>query len=339
LEQDSLPNPNMSLEEGKHLLISVFLLAALRRDVPLPYDRVELVTRLIGIAKDQQFSPGTRAAAIDHVRLLANKFLTIPELKSILAPKLEQLAVDASSIPLMFSILKALVLRNAPLLSSIFPSLVQKLSDPATGTLIAHGFSALLKPDQMLTKENHCVIAPLHKQKVFALLVPDLAQGVRQAEGDGKKNYLVALSGIMRWLPFSILEAEVGSLSPLLLQTLDIVGEDDILCGTIDQLTQVLEKKGQVLEEHVGSVITRLLNLSSSYSHAARVRAKALQALTLVAASLRQEVVIPYRKQVVKKLTGALDDKKRSVRAEAVRCRTKWIELDEVGSGEQDDDD
>jgi DNA repair/transcription protein MET18/MMS19 len=67
------------------------------------------------------------------------------------------------------------------------------------------------------------------------------------------------------------------------------------------------------------------------------VRAKALRCLTLAVVQLRRELVIPFRKQVIKRLTAPLDDKKRAVRLEAVRCRTKWIELDEAGDDDDDD--
>jgi DNA repair/transcription protein MET18/MMS19 len=130
----------------------------------------------------------------------------------------------------------------------------------------------------------------------------------------------------------------VTLLSSGLLQTLDIAGEDDIKVGTMDMLILILQERSQVLEEHIGSVITRLLSITSSYQNPPRVREKALHCLTLLPVKLRTEVVLPYRKQVVKKLTAALDDRRRAVRTEAVRCRTKWIDMDDVVSTDQDDD-
>jgi DNA repair/transcription protein MET18/MMS19 len=334
----SMPNTQMSKDEGGYLLMSVYLMAALRREVSLPYDKSLFITRLIEITKLDHLTTGTRAAATQHISLLVNKFLTISELKSFLGPKIEALIQDASSTPIVFVILKSLVFRNAPLLNSIFPALVQCLSDEKRGPSIAYGFSALLQPDEILSKENHCVLSPLYKQKTFAMLVPDIVQSIRTAQFNQKRNYLIALSGILRWLPFAVIEPEVSSLGPLLLQTLDIEGEDDIKMGAIDMLTLILNEKGLVLEEHAGSIITRLLNMASQPKNPPRVRAKALQCLSLLPTKLRTELVIPYRKEVIKRLTSALDDRRRAVRAEAVRSRTKWIELDEVGSGDQDDD-
>jgi DNA repair/transcription protein MET18/MMS19 len=239
--------------------------------------------------------------------------------------------LNRQSIHAVFSIFKALIFRNAQLLNEVFPSLIEALEDDKNGIWVAQGFSRLLQPDEILTKENHCVISPLHKQKTFAVLVPGITKGFRGAKPELKKNYLIALSGILRWLSYTALEPQVSSLSPLLLQTLDIEGEEDIKAGTIDTLNSILIENAKVLEEHAGSIITRLLNISSVNSVSPKIRAKALHSLAFIPAQLRMEVILPYRKQVVKKLTAALDDKRRIVRAEAVRCRSKWIELDEAG--------
>ena len=56
------------------------------------------------------------------------------------------------------------------------------------------------------------------------MLVPDIAKGFKDVETQLKGNYLVALAGIIRWLPFSVLEPQLPTLTPLLLQTLDIKG-------------------------------------------------------------------------------------------------------------------
>ena len=81
--------------------------------------------------------------------------------------------------------------------------------------------------------------------------------------------------------------------------------------------------------EHAASLITRLLGNTSGPGKTAKVRAKSLQSLTLIPKQLKREKVVPYRRQVVKKLMACLDDPKRDVRAEAVRCRTAWLALDE----------
>ena len=211
------------------------------------------------------------------------------------------------------------------------------LSHPKYGSTVAHGFTTLLQPDDLLTKQNHCQISGLHKQKSFALLVPNIIQSFREASAETKPNYLIALSGVLRWMPFDIVVEEVGQLVTLLLQSLDLKGIDVVKEATISTLASTLTEKPTILEEHSGSLISRLLanaTVSQDSPPPAKVRVAALRCLTLVPEKFRQETVLPYRRQVVKKLTAALDDKKREVRSAAVKCRAKWLEIDEAGDEE-----
>jgi DNA repair/transcription protein MET18/MMS19 len=130
---------------------------------------------------------------------------------------------------------------------------------------------------------------------------------------------------------------EVGQLVTLLLQSLDLKGIDIVKEATISTLASTLLEKPATLEEHSGSLISRLLANAIAGKESvppAKVRVAALQCLMLVPEKFKQETVLPYRRQVVKKLIAALDDKKREVRSAAVKCRAKWLELDEAGDDE-----
>jgi DNA repair/transcription protein MET18/MMS19 len=122
------------------------------------------------------------------------------------------------------------------------------------------------------------------------------------------------------------------------LQSLDATGADadalkDAALGT---LSAALEQTPAVLEEHAGSLVARFLangvvDPRAKEKPRARVRALALGCLMRVAEGFGTGVVLRYRREVVKRLGGALDDGKREVRAAAVRCRAKWAGVDEVG--------
>jgi DNA repair/transcription protein MET18/MMS19 len=333
---------NVPLTESRRLILSTYILAALRKDVTLPTNRDLTLSSLVTFASQGKLTTGIRIACLQQLSLVLNKFTPASEIKHTLEPLLQgphgllsSIASNPTSIQILFAVLKGLVLRNAPGLNEIFSSLTTALMDAQNGTAVAHGFATLLQLDDILTKENHCTISPLHKQKMFATLVPDITNGFRLADASTKKNYLIALAGIIRWLPYAVLEPQLAALTTLLLQTLDVAGEEDVKAGTIDTLTTILAENPKIVEEHASSLISRLLTCSSSKSNSAIVRVKALQCLALTVSQLKTELVIPFRKQVIKKLTIPLDDKKRAVRLEAVKCRTKWIELDEAG----DDDD
>jgi DNA repair/transcription protein MET18/MMS19 len=337
-----------SVEETRHLLVSLHLLAALRREVHLPLETHELLGALVAVVKAAEPSTSVKAASLLQISLIVNKFIPNTELKSVLLPfidsnlrntSVETLSFDA--IRVGFAILKGLMLRNAPLAKDLYTILIDALSNPATGRQAAQGFSTLLQEEEVLTKANHCNISALHKQKTFAMSVPAIADGFRKAALDSKTNYLVALSGILQWLPYSAFESEASSIAPLLLQTLDIQGEHDMKLGAIDKITTIMRESPDIIEGHAGSVIARLLNLLSSTAQdpaPPAVRAKALRCLSQLPSTLRLEIALPFQKQVVKKLIDSLDDDRRGVRGEAVSCRSKWINLDNNDENEDEDD-
>jgi DNA repair/transcription protein MET18/MMS19 len=326
--------------DARYLLVSVHLLGSLQPWVSTGTGAETILQRLIDIQLDPLSSVNTKAAALQHLCLNINKMIPAPDLTRVLAPILDPLLerfdgrTETQPITMLFAILKALILRNAPQQSRLLLRLLGGLSDPKVGHAVAQGFSILLEPDDILSKENHCAISPLYKQKTFAIAVPEISSAFAAADAAVKKNYLVALSGILQWLPYSAFAAEVASLTPLLLLTLELDDEHKVKAGTIDKLSAILQN-GTILEERASSLITRLLHISSSKTDPPKVRETALQCLTLVASSMKTETIMPYRKQVVKRLTVPIDDKRRAVRAEAVKCRTKWISVDEGASDDE----
>ncbi|KAJ4322015.1 hypothetical protein N0V94_002594 [Neodidymelliopsis sp. IMI 364377] len=331
---------NAAPEANKTMVISTHLLASLRRETALPCELQLLVTSLAEYAQQPQLSVPVRSASLRQLSLVINKYHSASGLRTCLDPLVSNFdllssdKLDAQRIRVIFACLKGIVLRSSPVLNSLYPTILALLSHPQYGSTVAHGFTTLLQPDDLLTKQNHCQISGLHKQKSFALLVPDITQSFREASAETKPNYLVALSGVLRWMPFDIVVEEVHQLVTLLLQSLDLKGIDIVKEATIGTLASTLVEKSKILEEHSGSLISRLLanaTVSKESAPPAKVRVAALRCLTLVPEKFRQETVLPYRRQVVKKLTAALDDKKREVRSAAVKCRAKWLEIDEAG--------
>ncbi|GME25419.1 DNA repair transcription protein [Neofusicoccum parvum] len=360
---DSVPpfNADIPPEQRRRIIISTHILAALRRDAAPIAESKKLLTVLMDFAALPNLSPRVRLAINSQISLVANKFIPSPEVKDtmnsifyepqqLLSPE----KLDDKTIRVIFAIIKGLVLRNAPILNTVLPSLLELLKDPKHGLTVARGFATILAPDEILTKENFCMISGLHKQKTFNLLVPAIASSFKAADPSTKTNYLIGLSGILRWVPYTIIEPELSQLIPLLLQCLDLQqaqapeGQqqqfDDVKRATVDTLIAVLTHEPKALEEHASSLISRLLNTANaaakskgattSATNTPVVRAVALKCLSLIPDRLRGEIVLPFKRQVVKKLTAALDDGKRAVRLEAVKCRGAWLGMDEV-----DDDD
>ncbi|KAK8254760.1 MMS19 nucleotide excision repair protein-like protein [Phyllosticta capitalensis] len=348
-----------SAEQRRKLIVSTHTLAAVRKDVPAPAEPKDLLSALMSMAALEDISLRVRLAIGSQISLVVNKFIPTPALKTTIGEILydpvnliSSEKLSNANIRILFSIIKGLTLRNAPMLSTVMPSLLSLLVSPTHGLTVARGFSSLLAPDEIFSKANHCVVSGLHKQKAFNLLVPAIANSFKSADPSTKTNYLVALSGIVRWVPYEIIESELSNLSPLLLQSLDLPDAvEDVKHATVDALTAVLIHNPRALEEHASSLISRLLNTatatikngstslkgsgSKTPANPAAVRAVALKCLGLVPEKLRGEIVLPFRRQVVKKLTAALDDGKRAVRLEAVRCRANWLGLDEFGDEDE----
>ncbi|KAF2480474.1 Dos2-interacting transcription regulator of RNA-Pol-II-domain-containing protein [Neohortaea acidophila] len=337
--------------------LSLYYYAALRPEVVEPTEILSLLKTLTSEATNEK-SDGPRLHLIlRHLSLLINKYINPKTLQPTLEAagiKLDTLLSSPTATPtstsLAFTTLKALLIqgRSPALTTTYLQALLALLSDPTAS--IAQRFPALLAEDDILIKENHCLVSGLYKQRTFNQTVPLLIAAVQQASSDPqiKQNHLIALSGILKWLPYSMLQPSLSALVPPLLQTLDLPAPD-AKAPALTIFESVLMHEPSLVAEHTASLITRLLNsttttaatnttpgqTSVTAANVASVRAKALQCLTLVPRQLKRETVVPYRRQVVKKLMFCLDDGKREVRAEAVRCRKAWLGLDE----EEEDDD
>ncbi|KAF2214828.1 hypothetical protein CERZMDRAFT_36364 [Cercospora zeae-maydis SCOH1-5] len=294
-------------------------------------------------AKAPEPDEATRRILIRHLSLLVNKFLEPKQLESSL-----QLAgidvqtllsdhADATKSSISFAILRAMMIQGkcGALTSKYLEALLQTL--PHGNKAFARNFVLLLSPDDILSKENHCIISGLYKQRAFSQLVKPINDRVRTAEPSAKINYLVAMSGILQWLPYSVIESSLADLMPALLQCMDLkdTGDQTVKYSTLVIFESVLMHDPAIVAEHARSLINRLLDATHGLPNEAKVRAKALRCLTLVPKQLKREAVVPYRRPVVKKLLSCLDDGKRNVRMEAVRCRSAWLALDE-GTEEED---
>lgn len=132
------------------------------------------------------------------------------------------------------------------------------LAHGAYGAAAARGFALLLAPDEIVSKENGAVIRLLAKQKVFNHCVPEISAAFRLAEPATKSNYLIALSGILKYSALEVLMPEIATLLPLLLQSLDLE-DQDVKATSIEILTTVSQESPEAVQEHVSSMITRLL--------------------------------------------------------------------------------
>lgn len=327
------------LSEHRLLLISTHLLAAVNREnqpVPPPTD---VIPALVAFCRVENLSPRVRASCLRQLSLYVNKFVASAEIRPLVEPlvgSVDQAEAANDNIRIKFSIAKGLMLRNNPFATTLLTNLLSILDQPSYGNKVARGFATLLQPDEFLTRANYCLISGLHVQKTFVALVPALVTDFRGAPKDAKANYLIALSGIIRWVPYDIVDKEVlPTLVPLLLQSLDLLNESDVCLATLSTVSSILTHDAKMFEEHANSLVSRLLSTAKATRSTEQLRAESLKCLALVPSNIKAEILIPLKRSLIKKLLPCLDDGRRSVRAEAVKCQARWSELGEPG----DDDD
>lgn len=327
------------------------------------HDLQILLRTLVELAQAENVA-AIRNAILRQIGLLINKFLTTEQISyatELLWDKdtllLEALLLDGSrgliettngienSIRTTFWISKSLVLRLAQT-EKVLDGLLALLSIPNQGLHCARGFGLLLAPDEALSKENGAQIRLLAKQRVFNFCVPKIAKDFRAADTSLKPNYLVALSGILKYVPTDILLTEIETLLPLLLQSLDL-NDQEVKAATIESIIVISQESPSAVEGHISSLINRLLKTAESRNtttrtdkqqqqsqrqqaeNTAKVRLNALRCLLIFPGRVKDSVLLPFRNRVVWSLWEVLDDRKRDVRKAAVECRAAWLNLDE----------
>lgn len=203
--------------------------------------------------------------------------------------------------------------------------------ESSLATAAAEGLGIILKEsDVCLNKTHHAVVRPLFKQRFFSSMLLPLLEAVRSSSETQTKLWLYrGIGHLISGTPHVALLADGAKVFPVILGTLSFLCSDrsdsDILLSTLLALSSFLVDENQgrpVVGEHVSSIVKRLLILIQ-YQHSVIVRETALQCLGAVV-GLPYNRVYPLRREVLKALSAALDDKKRVVRKEAVRCRQAW---------------
>ena len=297
-----------------------------------------LLAELVRLALAEDV-PAVRQAILRQIGLLTNKFMSSTELRAAITTLyklIDEIAETTTptdnAVRVVYWMSKALILRTVHI-DEVLSRLLNLLTSSTSGASSARGFGLLLAPDEILSKENGATIRLLAKQKVFNICTPRIAQGFRAADSPTvKANYLIALSGILKYMPTEVIMQEVEKLLPLLLQSIDLE-DSDVKAATIQTLTVISLESPAAVETHVGSLVSRLLKASSNLAgNGASVRLNALVCLRGFPGRVKDSTLLPHRNNVIRSLMAVLDDPKRNVRKEAVECRAAWFNMDEPQS-------
>ena len=105
------------------------------------------------------------------------------------------------------------------------------------------------------------------------------------------------------------------------MQTLVTCVVPKITESTLKTIHTILEQSKNELIDYTPTLITELFKLLTHTSM--NVRLNALKLLTLIS-TVTTHVVLPMRTSVIQKLKMLLDDRKRLVRKEAMKCSHAW---------------
>ncbi|KAJ1913841.1 hypothetical protein LPJ71_002432, partial [Coemansia sp. S17] len=146
-----------------------------------------------------------------------------------------------------------------------------------------------------------------------------------------KANLLVVLTNAVRHMPKSVLMNGIENVVPLLLSAIRLTG-GNLKAASIRTITLVILETPETLRDEITTSIIPLAIASTTQSNIANsvdVRQAALGALSLIPEKYPYPVVHTARKDVLRALTGARDDRKRMVRQDAVKAYNKWLNLGE----------
>ncbi|XP_038718052.1 MMS19 nucleotide excision repair protein homolog isoform X2 [Tripterygium wilfordii] len=197
----------------------------------------------------------------------------------------------------------------------------------------ADAFQILMSDSEhCLNRKFHAVVRPLYKQRFSFTIMPILQSLILKSDVSSSRFLLYrAFAHVISDTPLIAILNDAKKLIPMLLDGLTVLSKDredkDIVYSVLLVLSGVLtDNNGQeaaIENAHITiNGLTRLID----YPHMTLVRETAIQCLVALS-RLPHARIYPMRKQVLQALTRSLDDPKRSVRQEAVRCRRAWSML------------
>ncbi|EDQ85318.1 uncharacterized protein MONBRDRAFT_29428 [Monosiga brevicollis MX1] len=211
---------------------------------------------------------------------------------------------------------------------------VQGTLQMSLGTLL--GF--ILEDDGWrFSRQGHCVVRLLYKQRVSQELLPALIEAHGTLTAEGRSNVLQGLASILEGASAQFISGQAGNILPLILKG---VSEPDatLVEASLRALQRIMRSTPAAVDTHTHDVITRLLSLVQPQALAqvaeldaikvARIQPALPGACSYVAPlipALLDDQLMPDARVVIRQLQVCLNDRKRVVRNAAVKCRSIWI--------------
>ncbi|GFO36171.1 mms19 nucleotide excision repair protein homolog, partial [Plakobranchus ocellatus] len=249
----------------------------------------------------------------------------LDKLKRTMTPE-NSLPIRLRAVHLWLWLTKAMECRGHSATAILSSHLVTLLDDPDLGSEVGRSIATVVQDMRdVFSARLHSNVTPLYKQRFFSLNLKALLTGYSRASSNEiKRNYLLAVSGIVSELPLPVTKPHLASLMPLLLLALRD-RESPNLSSLLSTLSAAAVTVPQAVRDNLDSLVPQLLDLSINFC-SMKVRISALMCLEQLT-QLPSHTLVPNQAQVVRELRKALDDKKRLVRKQATETRSAWILL------------
>lgn len=268
-----------SLRQSNTIALFVGAYSGLRNDLEIiNHLNLDFVVRTMNLLKscNERFP---RLCLLRLMCLMLNKAGSEVEISTAIAHlRATERFLDASNWELLMWICKSLLLRSHKDAQSMCATILTILDDTEYGPKVASGASILIGDDDLLSKDNHCVIKRLYKQKFYALVVPELLQkastspmgkcseienAVKKANvAERRPNYLVTLTTIVANVPQTVIQADIPNLMPVLLQSL-LLHDQAIRQSAITTIAATLPEASDVVALHLSSLIPQMIDFAS----------------------------------------------------------------------------
>lgn len=222
---------------------------------------------------------------------------------------------------------------SVPLVEGSLENTEEQKCDPLARKCATEAFHVLMSDaEDCLNRKFHATVRPLYKQRFFSSMMPIFLQLISRSDSLLSRSLLLrAFAHVMSDTPLIVILNEAKKLIPVLLDCLSMLTEDiqdkDILYGLLLVLSGMLtEKNGQEAVIENAHIIINGLTKLVDYPHKTLVRETAIQCLVALS-ELPHVRIYPLRTQVLQAIFKCLDDTKRSVRNEAVKCRQAWASI------------
>ncbi|XP_042052468.1 MMS19 nucleotide excision repair protein homolog [Salvia splendens] len=206
-------------------------------------------------------------------------------------------------------------------------------------TTAADAFHIIMSDSgECLNRAYHATIRPLYKQRFFSTIMPIFLSLLIKSDASlvsptytSRSMLYRAFAHVVSDTPLIAVLAESKKIVPILLECLSVLSKDvankDIIYNVLLVISGILlEKNGQEAAVENAPIIINLLIDLTTFQHMMAIRETAIQCLVAMT-ELPYTRIYPLRTKVLQATSKALDDPKRIVRQEAVRCRQSWASI------------